>query len=627
MIIVRNVGPAPEKQPLVLDAQFETVTPERPGHTTQPGAGGGMPGEIGGRGGPPRAGAIPESMRIGLTSDPVEERLLREIVPPLQNEENGLGHQGLPGPETYLPGTIPGSGRGGGGREGGGYGGGVGPGVGPGTQFFGAREHAHSFAYVIDRSGSMVTRGSLEVAKAELLASLAQLPPDAQFAIIFYNLDAQVLADREGRQGLTPATAANKEWARHQFATVVPDGGTDHMRALRKALAVKPEVIYFLTDADLMSNGDVDEILAEAGSTRVQAVEFGPGVDLGQRTPLARLAVATGGTYRYIDVSKFPRTAEPESAETATAVLAREARDLAPLVRSKLARDFLRATENLPAIAPRRLFRDEAKKTYLSESAAGSLSEQEKRTLHPVDVDESLYYMTKYGSPLAYVRPLDLLGESGLAGVSGLKMLDFGYGSVGHLRLLASLGADVTGIDVDPFLRALYTAPEDQGAVSNPSGRAGVIRLLDGRFPADKAVASAVGGSYDLIISKNTFKRGYVHPTQPVDPARLLNLGVEDAAFVKALYDALCPGGRVLIYNISPAPSRPGQPYKHWAEGGCPFDRAVWEAAGFRVIIFDRDDSDAIRKVAHALGWDQGKSAIDVTADLFAVYSLFEKPR
>ena len=80
------------------------------------------------------------------------------------------------------------------------------------------------------------------------------------------------------------------------------------MTALREALKLKPEVIFFLTDADLMSNNDVNEILAEVGSTRIQAVEFGRGIELGQRTPLGRLATTTGGSYLYIDVSHFPRS-------------------------------------------------------------------------------------------------------------------------------------------------------------------------------------------------------------------------------------------------------------------------------------------------------------------------------
>ena len=81
------------------------------------------------------------------------------------------------------------------------------------------------------------------------------------------------------------------------------------MLALRTALGLKPEVVFFLTDADLMTNNDVNEILAESGGSRIQAVEFGRGSDLGLETPLRRLATTTGGTYRYIDVTRFPRSA------------------------------------------------------------------------------------------------------------------------------------------------------------------------------------------------------------------------------------------------------------------------------------------------------------------------------
>ena len=243
--------------------------------------------------------------------------------------------------------------------------------------------------------------------------------------------------------------------------------------------------------------------------------------------------------------------------EAAVAILRREAKALQPLVTSRLADNFLKATAGLPAIAPRQLFLDKVKKTYFTESAIASLSEAEKRALIPVPVDESLYYNTKYGSPLAYVRPVDLLAQTGLEQVSGRKILDFGYGTVGHIRLLASLGADVTGIDVDPLLRALYGAPEDQGIIMSLGGRQGHIRLIDGRFPADEHIRKTVGGNYDLILSKNTLKRGYVHPEQPVEMKKLLNLGVDDTSFVSALFQALKPGGHVLIYNISPAPVAP----------------------------------------------------------------------
>ncbi len=147
----------------------------------------------------------------------------------------------------------------------------------------------------------MATRNALEVAKREMLASLGQLPPDARFAVVFYNLRSTTLADPQGHRGLMAATQGNKARVRAQLAEIEPVGGTDHMLALCAALALHPEVVFFLTDADLMTNSDVTEILSEAGSTRIQAVEFGRGPPLGssalsrgwRRPPAARTATST----------------------------------------------------------------------------------------------------------------------------------------------------------------------------------------------------------------------------------------------------------------------------------------------------------------------------------------------
>jgi len=308
------------------------------------------------------------------------------------------------------------------------------------------------------------------------------------------------------------------------------------------------------------------------------------------------------------------------------ALLCQEAKALEPLVQSRLALDFLKATPELQAIAPRTIYNDKAKQNFYTEVEVRSLSEQRRQTLDRVPVDETSYYTTKYGSPLAYARPLELLGRSGLETVTGCKILDFGYGSIGQLRLLAALGADVTGVDVDPLLQALYSAPEDKDVAKNRAGNRGRLRLIHGHFPADKAVHQAVGNGYDLILSKNTLKKGYVHPERPVEKRRLLNLEVDDAEFLKAIFAALEPGGRIMIYNISPAPGPPDRPYKNWADGRCPFPKEAWESAGFRIDAFDRDDSDSIRAVAHALGWDRGDAPIDLKTDVFALYSLFQKP-
>jgi hypothetical protein len=101
---------------------------------------------------------------------------------------------------------------------------------------------------------------------------------------------------------------------------------------------------------------------------------------------------------------------------------------------------------------------------------------------------------------------------------------------------------------------------------------------------------------------------------------------MDAAAFLQVLHDALKPGGYVLIYNLGPAPSPRGRPYKPMADIRTPFSRADWEAAGFRVETFDRDDTAAGRAMAAVLGWDKGPGAIDLEKDLFATYTLVRRP-
>jgi len=303
-----------------------------------------------------------------------------------------------------------------------------------------------------------------------------------------------------------------------------------------------------------------------------------------------------------------------------------EAGALRPTVGTQLARDFLAEVAQLPTVAPRTVAFDSARTRYWSPAEVAALSESERAPLLTRELGESFYYSTRYGSPLAYSRPLEILARSGFATVAGRRLLDFGYGTIGHLRLLAALGADVTGIEVDPLLRALYSSPGDQGEIAGAKQR-GHLRLVTGQWPAEAGITSEVGGGYDLFLSKNTLKNGYLHPAEPVDPRRLVHLGVEDSAFVRALYGMLKPGGWALIYNLCPAPAPPGKPYIPWADGRCPFPRAMLERAGFQVIAFDAEDSKAARRMGHALAWDDPENGrMDLEHDLFASYTLLRRP-
>jgi len=177
---------------------------------------------------------------------------------------------------------------------------------------------------------------------------------------------------------------------------------------------------------------------------------------------------------------------------------------------------------------------------------------------------------------------------------------------------------------VDPFLAALYAEPGDRGRFPPEALFAGSVRLIHGRFPAEGAVTSAVGGGYSLVLSKNVLKNGYIHPAEPVPPRQRIDLGVPDEAFVKAIHDALEPGGLFLLYNICPPPAAPGKKYIPYADGRSPFPRPMLEKNGFEVLAFDVDDGPNMRAIAKSFGWEE-EMKMDLEKAIFVWYTLAKR--
>jgi len=287
------------------------------------------------------------------------------------------------------------------------------------------------------------------------------------------------------------------------------------------------------------------------------------------------------------------------------------------IVESPAVQAFLDSTRGLPNPGTRTIYMDSSRTHYYSESQLRTLGAAIKTNLKSQVLDDRYYYYTRYGTPLAYSRALDLVAAQGVKSFAGMRILDFGYGGIGHLRLLAATGADVVGVDVDPLLPVLYSQPGDQGAVQ---GRGGKITLVNGQFPADKSIVSKVGAGYELLLSKDTLKHGYIHPDQPTDKRLLIDLGVDDASFIRAVNAILKPGGLVMIYNLSP----PMGAYHPWADGHDPFPRDLWEKYGFEVIQYDQEDDEAARAMARALKWNESQG-MNPDTDLFALFTLLRK--
>jgi VWA domain-containing protein len=177
------------------------------------------------------------------------------------------------------------------------------------THVFGVRGRGSRFVYVFDRSSSM-EGAPLAAAKRELIASLHSLQANHQFQIIFYNEEPHVMPDFRGRaSAMVFANEPGKRLAANFVGSVSPHGSTDHLRALRTALAMRPDVIFLLTDASepQLSAAELATIRRLNERTTISAIEFGLGSASPQYNFLQQLAAQNGGQHTYVDLLRLLR--------------------------------------------------------------------------------------------------------------------------------------------------------------------------------------------------------------------------------------------------------------------------------------------------------------------------------
>jgi hypothetical protein len=124
----------------------------------------------------------------------------------------------------------------------------------------GALPAAKTIVYVLDASGSMGEWGKLAKAKAALVATLRRQPPEVRFQVVVYSGTARPLLNG----GCAAATPENVALAAEKLRGVEPAGRSDHAEGLRAALALRPDLVLILTDADDLSAGKLKGLLGRA---------------------------------------------------------------------------------------------------------------------------------------------------------------------------------------------------------------------------------------------------------------------------------------------------------------------------------------------------------------------------
>jgi len=169
-------------------------------------------------------------------------------------------------------------------------------GGGPGPSFFGLGKRARgarNIVYVVDRSGSMVP--TFEAVRREMRSSIEQLRRSQRFHVVFFNT-GQPLENTPKK--LVPATTSQKEQLLTFLDAVQPEGGTEPIPAMERAFAVRPDLIYFLTDGDFDPN--LIEKLREWNKDKKVRIFTIAYVSQAGRALLEQIAREHNGEFKYV---------------------------------------------------------------------------------------------------------------------------------------------------------------------------------------------------------------------------------------------------------------------------------------------------------------------------------------
>lgn len=165
--------------------------------------------------------------------------------------------------------------------------------------FFGMSTSGQSFVFVVDCSLSMnhphpsEAKTRFRLLKMELVRSILGMDAESRFFIIFFNDKARPMP----AQSLQPANPLTQERYLPWVARIKAAGRTDPRKALRFAMRLRPDVIYFLTDGSF--DKPIQRELRKLRQPKVAIHTFAFG-NREAETLLKKIAADNGGKYRFI---------------------------------------------------------------------------------------------------------------------------------------------------------------------------------------------------------------------------------------------------------------------------------------------------------------------------------------
>jgi len=142
---------------------------------------------------------------------------------------------------------------------------------------------------------------TFDFVRQEMKRSIGALRRSQKFHVVFFNVGDPV--ENPPRE-LVAAIPANKAQAFQFVDSILPGGGTDPESAMRRAFAVEPDIIYFLTDGEFRP--ELVQRLREWNQkekTRIFTIAF---VGSGGTALLEQIARENGGEFRFVSENHLP---------------------------------------------------------------------------------------------------------------------------------------------------------------------------------------------------------------------------------------------------------------------------------------------------------------------------------